>query len=256
MAAIRAPMIVIVGQTASGKSALALELAQKFNGEIIAADSRTVYRGMNIGTAKPPIEEQQLVPHHLLDVVEPDQRFTAADFKRLALEAIEDITARGKLPVMVGGTGLYIDSVLFDYSFADKNAARNPANPRHLKKDSAVQRGGLRPHTLIIGLDLDKEALTERINGRVELMVQKGLQQEVDQLVRRYGWEAPGLNAIGYQEWREKAKSTHEIVAEIISDTKNYAKRQKTWFKRNKSIQWVSKQSKAVEIATTFLYKN
>src|SRR5688572_21256799 len=117
------PLIVIAGPTASGKSALAMKVAKKYNGEIICADSRTVYKGMDIGTAKPSAVDRKEVPHHLLDIVQPNQPFTAADFKEQALAAIDDISGRGKLPIMVGGTGLYIDSVIFDYRFGD------PADP-------------------------------------------------------------------------------------------------------------------------------
>ena len=118
------PLIVITGPTASGKSALAMDIAKKYGGEIICADSRTVYKGMDIGTAKPTEQDQREVPHHLLDVVEPNQPFSAAEFKERANQAICDISARGKLPMLVGGTGLYIDAVLFDYHFglpADPN---------------------------------------------------------------------------------------------------------------------------------------
>ncbi len=111
------PLIVIVGQTASGKSALALELAQQYNGEIICADSRTVYKGMDIGTAKPSKEDQQQVQHHLLDILSPDQTMTAALFKEKAEQAIKDIGSRGKVAFLVGGTGLYVDSLLFNFSF-------------------------------------------------------------------------------------------------------------------------------------------
>ena len=113
------PLIVITGPTASGKSALALELAERYNGEIICGDSRTVYKGMDIGTAKPSIEDQNRVPHHLLDVVTPDERFTAADFQTLAQEAIHNIRSRGKIPFVVGGTGLYIDGLILDYEFGN-----------------------------------------------------------------------------------------------------------------------------------------
>src|SRR5688572_25180412 len=116
------PLIVILGPTASGKSALALGLAKQFGGEIIAADSRTVYRGMDIGTAKPSVEEQRQVRHHLIDVVSPDGPFTVADFQRLAFDAIADIGARAKTPLLVGGSGLYIDAVIYNFSF------REPSN--------------------------------------------------------------------------------------------------------------------------------
>lgn len=141
------PLIVIVGPTASGKTTLAIELARRLDGEIICADSRTVYKGMDIGTAKPTEEEQLFVPHHLLDVVDPGERFTVADFKRLANEAIIDIIGRGKVPIMVGGSGLYIDAVLFDYKFAPVGTPRDNQNPRHLSKSILVSKEKLRRNT-------------------------------------------------------------------------------------------------------------
>ncbi len=249
-------VIVIVGQTGSGKSALAMELAKKFDGEIICADSRTVYKGMDIGTAKPNREEQARIPHHLLDIVTPDLAFSAADFQKHASEAIADIQNRGKLPIIVGGTGLYVDALLYDFSFSGPDSARDATNPRHAKKDMAGLRHQLRPNTLILGLETEKEEIDRRIELRVEQMLQAGLRQEANVLAKQYGWDAPGLNAIGYREWRQEDKSTQEIIVEIIRNTKNYAKRQRTWFKRNRSIQWVKEQGKAVDIATTFLYKS
>ena len=124
------PLVVIVGPTASGKTALAIHLAEKYNGEIVCADSRTVYKGLDIGTAKPSVSEQQRVRHHLIDVVEPDGTFSVADFKMLAVEAINDIESRGKLPILVGGSGLYIDAVVYDFSFSD-GTKRDESNPRH-----------------------------------------------------------------------------------------------------------------------------
>ncbi len=282
------PLIVIVGQTASGKSTLAIELALKFDGEIICADARTVYKGMDIGTSKTSKEDQALVPHHLLDVVNPDEPFTAADFKRLAVLAIEDISARGKLPIMVGGTGLYVDAVLFDYEFRKVDPElraeletlsvaelqtriteqgltlpNNPGNPRHLlrvleSKGQPHTQKPLRPNTEIYGLEVDKTALQARINKRTRQMIEQGLIEEAESLVSRYSWDAPGLNAIGYRELRpffDGLQSQEATVVSINHDTYLYAKRQKTWFKRNKSIRWVREQSDAVDIATTFLNK-
>ncbi len=283
------PLLVIVGETGSGKSALAMELAGKFNGEIICADSRTVYKGMDIGTAKPSTADQERIPHHLLDVVAVDQHFTAADFKRLANEAIEDIRARGKLPIMVGGTGLYIDSVIFDYDFrppADPerraeleklsvtqlqaqleaegiSLPANDKNPRHLIR--ALESGGvpaykqaLLPWTLVIGLSVEREELTQRLTKRVQQMIKQGLSDEVEQLTRQYNWDGEALSAVGYREWQtyfvgdQSLAQTQDL---IIKNSLAYAKKQRTWFKRNKSIQWVSDPSRAVDITTTFLNK-
>jgi tRNA dimethylallyltransferase len=255
------PLIVVAGETASGKSALALDLAERLSGEIICADSRTVYKGMDIGTAKPTSKERAQVLHHGLDVVEPGERFTAADFKQLALQAIEDISSRGKVPIMVGGTGLYVDTVLYDYQFStpEQAAQRDPQNPRHLLKTAEPDsRSKLRDNTLLIGLSVERDILKQRIVSRVQQMIAQGLETEVRQLVDRYGWGSDALKGIGYREWEgyfNGSKSLDETVASIAKDTVDYAKRQRTWFKRNKSIQWISKQSKAVDFATTFLNK-
>ena len=270
-----APLIVVVGETASGKSALAMELARRLGGELICADSWTVRRGLDVGTAKPSAAEQAEVRHHLLDVVEPDQDFSAALFKQLALAAIADITQRGKVPIMVGGTGLYVDGVLFDYQFLPAGApgqrqelellsreellaqiaaagiplgSTDVRNKRRLMRlletgGAAQVRGALRPHTIIIGLQPERAELQQRISARVDAMLAAGLEQEVRGLAERYGWQAEGLKGIGYREWQlqlEGAQTLEQTRQRIISSTVNLAKRQRTWFKRNKSIQWFS----------------
>lgn len=285
----QSPLVVIVGETASGKSALALDLAQRFDGEIIAADSRTIYKGMDIGTAKPDQRERLLVPHHLLDVVSPDQPFTAADFKARAQAVIADITRRGKLPLLVGGTGLYIDAVLYNFSFAaapdlgERQRLQqltvaelqaelvgrgiplpvNDRNPRHLIRQletagSVGQRSVLRRRTLILGLQPDREYLNERIHLRVNSMFVAGLEQEIKELIVRYGWQCPALRTIGYQEFKpffEGKTDLSAVKAEIEKNSRQLAKRQRTWFKRNKSIHWISQKDEAVDLVTTFLNK-
>lgn len=269
------PLIAVVGETASGKSALALWLAQKYNGELICADSWTVRRECNIGTAKPSLEDQASVPHHLLNVVGPDEDFTAAVFKRLALEAIDDITSRGKVPILVGGTGLYVDGILYDYNFLPEGrpglrdelnllsidellvrinkadielGETDPRNKRRLirliETDGAVQtKAELRDNTLIFGMQPERQELNQRIAGRVDAMIQAGLEHEVDQLQRTYGWDCEGLKGIGYREWHDYFVGTQslELTRErIISSTVGLAKRQRTWFKRNKFIHWLT----------------
>lgn len=259
MAARKSPLVVIVGETASGKSALAMELAEKFDGEIICADSRTVYKGMNIGTAKPSVADQQNVTHHLLDIVEPDENLNVRQFQQLAIQAIEDIARHGRLPILVGGAGLYVDSVLFDYEFSPPGARRDIENPRHLKyQDMTAYKSGLRHNTLVLGLQRTHESLKVRIEQRIEAMISLGLEQEVRNLVKRYGWEAPGLNTIGYREFRgyfDGKKSLDEVVEGLERNTILYAKRQRTWFKRNESIHWLNDPSGAVDLVTTFLNK-
>lgn len=281
------PLIVVVGQTASGKTALALELAEKFGGEIICADSRTIYKGMDIGTAKPTADEQARVPHHCIDLVEPDESFSAAQFKERAVAAIHDIHQRGKIPIMVGGTGLYIDAVLFDYQFGEKadHALRaelstknieelqtmidtlgyampeNRHNKRYLIR--AIERRGepgsrkeLRPNTLILGLSVDAETLNARIAQRVSTMITAGLVDEYKQLLSRYPGNSPGFLAPGYKafaKYLDGEVSIEEAEAIFIRNDSQLAKRQRTWFKRNDSVQWLDDRSSAVDIVTTFL---
>jgi len=267
------PLIVIVGETASGKSALAMKLAQEFEGELICADSRTVYKGMDIGTAKPSPAEQAKVRHHLLDIVEPNQDFTVADFKRLALKTIGHIRRRGKLPIMIGGTGLYVDAVVFDYSF---RAKYNDKIRRELARKSLVElqalvatagfttlsngsnhrqlvrvlesgqlpednRSAMIDNVVIIGLSLPRAELRRRLKARVELMFKQGLRREVERLVKTYGWEHEALTGIGYREFEGyylRETSMAEVKRNIFQHSLNYAKRQRTWFKRNPAIVW------------------
>ncbi|MEO7364333.1 MAG: tRNA (adenosine(37)-N6)-dimethylallyltransferase MiaA [Candidatus Saccharimonadales bacterium] len=286
-------IIVIVGETASGKSALALDLAQRYDGELICADSWTVRRELDIGTAKPTDAEMKTVKHHLLDIVAPDEDFTAAVFKGLANRTIDDIVSRGKLPIMVGGTGLYIDGVLYDFGFlqAGDRQARERLNIlsidqllaeiaaagielgdvdtrnkrrliRLLETDGAQPtRGELRQNTLIIGLQPDRELLNTRIMNRVDDMLRAGLENEVRRLVDRYGWEAEGLKGVGYAQWRGYLGGTESIDdtrQKIIKATADLAKRQRTWFRRNKSIHWQTTPVRIAEIddlITTYLSK-
>jgi tRNA dimethylallyltransferase len=283
------PLIVIVGQTASGKSALALSIAERWNGEIIAADSRTIYDGMDIGTAKPTIAEQKKVHHHLLDLTTPDKPFTASDFKDRAVAAIADISSRGKLPILVGGTGLYIDAILYDFSFrgvfdAEQRAhlsrlpvdtlqtiliergiplPANDKNPRHLVRAIETEgqvgaRHDLRDNTLILGVRLERDVLEERVTARVDAMLAKGLEDEVRRLAEIYGWAVSPMQTIGYQEFKAYFSGEltyNEMRQAIITHTMQYAKRQKSWFNRNKSIHWISKAEEGVAAVTTFLNK-
>lgn len=281
------PLIVIVGETASGKSALALDLATQFNGEIIAADSRTVYKGMDIGTAKPSVYDQSRVPHHLLDITTPDKPITAAEFKKLAEKSINDIAKRGKLPLLVGGTGLYIDAIVYDFDFAPMGDPKerkrlqslsveelqsvlserniplpvNSKNPRHLIR--RIEAGGaplatnrLRPNTLIIGVQIDRDRLSHHVERRIESMFENGLVSEVKLLSAQYGWQLPVMQTIGYQEFEQhKEADVSELKSKIKTHTLQYAKRQRTWFRRNKSIHWITQKEEAVDLITTFLNK-
>ncbi|MBP7807349.1 tRNA (adenosine(37)-N6)-dimethylallyltransferase MiaA [Candidatus Saccharibacteria bacterium] len=284
------PFLTIVGETASGKSALAMKLAQEFNGEIICADSRTIYTGMDIGTAKPSVADRSLIAHHILDIITPDQRFSAADFKAQAEAAIADILARDKLPIMVGGTGLYVDAVLYNFAFrAPANpderqkleklsvdelqqalAAKgiplpnNPQNPRHLIR--ALETGGqqserqtLRGNTLVLGLKIDRELLEKRIEKRIDDMVTTGLLEEIESLAKKYGWDAPGLQAPGYRAFRPYFAGDIDLVTakkQFAQNDKQLAKRQRTWFKRNADIQWISTVEQANERVKNLLQDN
>ena len=284
------PLVVIVGETASGKSALALELAERFNGELICADSWTVYRGFDIGTAKPTAQEQARVPHHLLDIADPREGFSAVIFQRLAKEVIADITARGKLPILVGGTGLYIDSILYDYGFlppsdpalrAELSAlslaavlnradelgldttgvdTRNKRRVIRLIENNGLQptKHELRDNTLVLGLQVPRDELRARVTARVDTMLAAGLENEACELAGLYGWDAEPMKGIGYREWQPYFAGTQnldETRERILKATMDLAKRQRTWFKRNNGIQWLSDRSYAVDIVTTFLNK-
>lgn len=286
-----AKLVVIVGETGAGKSALAIKLAKRLDGEIIAADSRTVYKGMDIGTAKVAAAERAVVRHHLLDVVAPDQKFNAAEFKKLANQVIEDISNRGKLPIMVGGSGLYIDSVLFDYKFRTPPAnvreylnkksvtelqlmilerglpmPKNDQNPRHLirtiETDGLVSvKSGLRPNTLIIGLETDREVLRQRLAERADGMIKAGLVNEAKHMARQYGWDIEPLQAPAYKALRghiEAAEPLETARQKLLNNEMALAKRQRTWFRRNKSIHWVATPviwQNVVALVTTFLNK-
>lgn len=284
------PLIVIVGETASGKSALALELAQRFNGEIICADSWTVYRGFDIGTAKPTTADQTLITHHLVDIVDPNDGFSAAEFKRLAQTSINKITQNGKVPFLAGGTGLYIDSILYDYEFlpppspSQRNILNGLSLPELLRMTDSmgldtetidrnnrrriirlIENNGrkptkksLRKNTLVLGLKIPSEELTKRIKRRTDTMLASGLEQEVKRLADEYGWDVEPMKGIGYKEWKsyfDGAESLSETMDKIIGSTGGLVKKQRTWFKRNKSIHWVVNQGQIVDLVTTFLNK-
>lgn len=249
------PLVGIVGPTATGKTALAIEVAEKFDGEIVCADSRTVYKYLDIGTAKPTPEEQARVPHHLLDVVSPDEPFTVADFKKLANEAIDDIQSRGKVPILVGGSGLYVDAVLFDYQFSPHRATRDVQNPRHLATDVPRVRSELRDNTLLFGLLANREQLRQRIADRVDGMLSHGLIDEVQSLKRDFpnskALDAPGYKA--FSAYLDGRLALDEAKVLFIQSDAQLAKRQHTWFKRNSHIHWFDDGTEALAFATKSL---
>lgn len=242
-------LLAIVGLTASGKTALGIRLAKKLNGEVICADSRTVYKHMDIGTAKPTLEEMQGIRHHLLDLVEPDQPFTVADFKHLAFKAVDDIRSRGKLPILVGGSGLYIDVVLFDYDFAGASGERDTQNPRHRASGSAHSRSKLMEGAVVIGLQPNRDELRQKLERRVDQMVENGFVEEVKSLLTRYSG-VKALSAPGYRAFVEYIGGEISLAeAKEIFVLRDYqlARRQMTWFRRNTDINWFTSAEEAEE---------
>lgn len=290
MAQEKAPIIVIVGQTASGKSALSMEIARLYDCEIICADSRTIYKDMSIGTAKPSAKDQALVPHHGLDLIAPNEYFSAAAFKEYAQKKVSEIHERGKIPLIVGGTGLYVEGFIYDYSFAGEadrsrrseletlsleelqaqaraigidESSIDFKNHRHLSR--AVERGNVTPerhelpnNVLLLGLQLDREQLIERISLRVDTMFDDGIVNEVQKLINVYGIDATGLLTPGYKAVRRYLSheiSLEETKEEFKRSDKYLAKRQKTWFKRNKDIIWVQSTGQAIDNVRAFLLR-
>jgi len=231
-----------------------MRLAKEFNGEIICADSRTVYTGMGIGTAKPTKAEQGEIPHWGLDLVDPGEAYSAAKFKKYAQAAVADIQNRGKLPILVGGTGLYVDSVLYDYQFSLTAGERDPINPRHLKKiDETPRRGRLLEGILLIGLMPPDEVLKQRIASRAEDIFGQGIIKETKGLLDKYGAKAvAGTAGIAYQVVLSLIRSEiaqEEAIQQIATKEWQYARRQKTWFKRNPHIKWFTSPEEAYKAA-------
>ena len=227
-------IIAIVGQTASGKSRLALDLAREFDGELIAADSRTIYKGMNIGTAK---SQQDEIAEWGIDLVSPDEKFNAFDFKEYAEQKIQDIINRGKLPIVVGGTGLYIQALIDNFNFEG-------------------EQGESEYDALQIAVVWPREELYEQIDSRVDKMIEKGLVEEVRGLRERYGCDIKSMTGIGYRqvcEYLDKKIDKEEMIRLIKRDTRHYAKRQMTWFKRDDRIHWVESKERARKLVLDHL---
>lgn len=283
-------IIAVAGPTASGKTALSVKIAKELGGEIVSCDSMQIYKGMDIGTAKPSLEERCGVPHHMIDIISPDEKYNVVSYKRDAEAAIDDILKRGRVPVLAGGTGLYMDSVLSNTAFSenssfsvarerleklfeekgreyifemlekiDPEAAEkiHPNNTRRViraleiyettgKTLTQANIESKRPEkyeSLVIGLMWDRETLYERINERVERMMAEGLLKEVETL-RKKGMKAEytSMQAIGYKELFEYFEGNctlEEAKEKIKQESRRYAKRQMTWLKRNKKINWL-----------------
>ena len=288
-------LLVICGATASGKTSLAVECAKRLNGEVISCDALLVYRGLNIGTAKPTREEMGGIPHHLIDVADPTDGFTVHDFERLALDAVADISARGKVPVLCGGTGFYLNAVLFQSGFgnaaadegvrakynaiaaekgkeylhgllqevdAESAAVLHPNDVKRVvraleiyeltgKKKSDQQDGRVpRFPYEAFAFDYPREVLYERIDRRAAQMFEEGLVEEVRGLLASVPENAQCMQAIGYKEVVEGLKNgdNQSTMCDIVQkNTRNYAKRQLTFFKKLPNLHWLTPSDAAVE---------
>ncbi len=269
------PLVVIVGPTASGKSSLAMDIARRFNGEIICADSRTIYKGMDIATAKPTHAERGAIPHFGIDLVAPGVRFTAANFKQYADKAIKDIQKRGHVPILVGGTGLYIDAVLFDFQFGSPvneklryelqhksleelyeyctlhqiNLPENNKNKRYVirsieNKTTRIESKNIPVYkSIIVGITTNKIELHKRITARIEQQLKNGVVNEAISLGKKYGWEHESMKANMYpliHKYIDGDITMDQLILKIEIVDRRLAKRQMTWFKRNKFIHWMS----------------
>lgn len=285
------PLLVIVGPTAVGKSKVSIELAQRLSGEIVSADSVQVYRYLDIGSAKPSLKDRKTVPHHMIDLVEPDVNFSVYDYQQKAAEIINDIHEQGMLPLLVGGTGLYIKALLDQYTFSGTKI--NPRIRKRLEEEmrskgnkymycllqdidpQAAEK--IHPHdkkrigralefyhqtgepisrqwertgnrispydTIMIGLYMERKTLYARIDERIDKMIEKGLLEEVKELLLKgYHGGLKSLQALGYKhmiEYLYGIRNWEETVALFKRDTRRYAKRQFTWFKADSRVSWV-----------------
>lgn len=287
------PLIILTGPTAVGKTALSIGLAKAVDGEIISADSMQVYRKMNIGTAKIQQSEMQGVRHHLIDILDPGEDFNVVLFKKYALEAMKDIYSRGKIPVVVGGTGFYIQALLYDINFEDND---NDMSYREELQTLAAEHGNSYIHDMLVGVDPesaekihennvkrviralefykktgtkisehneaesqkespynfeyfvlndDRQKLYDRIDRRIDIMLEDGLLDEVRSLVDEgYSRDLVSMQGLGYKEmidYIQERYTLDEAVYTLKRDTRHFAKRQVTWFKREKQVTWVNK---------------
>ncbi|WP_296970656.1 tRNA (adenosine(37)-N6)-dimethylallyltransferase MiaA [Tepidanaerobacter sp. EBM-38] len=291
-------LVVIVGPTAVGKTEIAIEVAQKIDAEIISADSMQIYRYMDIGTAKPSLEERKRIPHHMIDIVDPDEEFSVVDFQVETKRHIQDIYQRHKIPLLTGGTGFYINSVCYDYTFSQvgkdtalrrqlQNEAQKRGNeylyeeltrldpkaakkihPNNLRRviralevclktgipfsyyEEKTKKQQSAYDLLMFGLTMPREKLYQRINRRVFSMIENGLVDEIQQLLKMgYSKNLNSMQGLGYRQiidYLDGNITLEEAIHLIARDTRHYAKRQYTWFLRDKNILWldVSKEGK------------
>ena len=230
----REKLVVILGATSVGKSSLAIDLAEKFGTEIISADSMAVYKNFNVGTAKPSRDELERVPHHLIDILDAEQKFSMVEFLQRARQIISDINSRGKIPIVAGGTGLYVQALVEGYE--PVTGAKS--------LDSCYKRTGeLFYAAQVYGLTAEREILYDRINRRTEKIFADGLVDEVKNLLAQgVSPHAQAMRGIGYKEtveYLQGGATLDETIAKVAQATRNFAKRQLTWFRRMKYIKWL-----------------
>lgn len=284
-------VIVICGPTASGKTKLSIEIAKKINGEIVSADSMQIYKDMTIGTAKPTPEEMQGIKHYLIDFVLPNQRYSVADYNKDALKAIDEIIKKGKTPIVVGGTGLYVNSLIYGIEYSDievdieyreklekiaesegierlyemakeidpeaiKNISKNDqkricrileiyhtTGKNKTEQEKESRKNGPKYQYLLYGITMDREKLYDRINKRVDIMINDGLIEEVQNVVKKYDEFPTAMQGLGYKEVVEYLNgitTKEEMIEKIKMETRRYAKRQLTWFKKCENIKWIN----------------
>lgn len=283
-------VIVICGPTASGKTRLSVELAKKCNGEIISADSMQIYKEMNIGTAKVTPEEMQGIKHYMIDIVSPTERYSVAEFKVQAEKAIEEILKKGKTPIIAGGTGLYVNSLIYNIQYNDikideeyrkyleervekeglqslyeeakkidfeamKSISKNDQKrilrvlemyhqtgktKTELEKESRKEE--VKYDYKVYAINWEREELYKRINKRVDIMIEQGLIEEVENLIKKYNKFPTAMQGLGYKEvveYLDKKITKEEMIEKIKMETRRYAKRQITWFKKIENVKWI-----------------
>ena len=291
-------VIVIAGPTASGKTSLSIKLAQKIKGEIISADSMQIYKDMDIGTAKVTKEEMQGIPHHMIDIVEPSKYYSVAEYQKEATKKIEEIISRGKVPIVVGGTGLYIDSLIYEIQYNNikvdleyrKELERKveeqgietlydmakQIDPEAMKKISnndkkrilrvleiyhqtgktktQLEEESRKKETIykyhVFAINMEREKLYDRINKRVDIMIKEGLIEEVKKIKEKYPKIPTAMQGLGYKEvveYIEGIVTKEEMIEKLKMETRRYAKRQLTWFRKNKEIIWLEAEKEQEE---------
>ena len=283
-------VIVICGPTASGKTSLSIEVAKKIDGEIISCDSMQIYKDMNIGTAKPTVEEMQGIPHYMLDFVLPSERYSVADFKEAATDRIEDILKREKVPIIVGGTGLYVDALTKNITYPEieidleyrkqleelikengleslyeeakkidekamqtisKNDKKRIMRVLEIYHQTGKTKTQLESESrltpppyeyIVFAINMQREKLYERINKRVDIMIDQGLIEEVEALTKKYEEFPTAMQGLGYKEvvsYLKKEITKEEMIEKLKMETRRYAKRQLTWFRKDENIKWI-----------------